>query len=355
MRRTLRFAAGWCCASLALAGCTSLAGRIAEPRTDHPMFSTAFRDTLENSNGITRASFVASGGNRLVYRVVPAADYRMHYAYTRHDRRAGFDFKVPNDPLRVERKGTVIFLHGWGDDHITMLPWALALARHGYVGILPDLRNHGESDRAPAGYGPREAQDVVDLIASLRQRGELQSPVYLFGVSYGATTAIFAAADPAAKVDGVIAMEPFVNAGKGIRGMIAAVRKMPASGIGGRLANAYARHAYGAPAVDHAIAAANARLNLDLDAIDIGALLRSGATCTLLLEGAHDGFFDPADLRAFANAPRVRYVELAEENHFSLPMRIDLLGEPLSSWLTQATQCPALPPPQEPIPQSATP
>jgi pimeloyl-ACP methyl ester carboxylesterase len=330
-----------------LTGCTSLAERIAEPHTDRQFGSIAVRDTLENANGIIRATMTARGGNRIAYRVVPSADYRMQYTYKRTANGANFDFKVPNHRAPVESKGTVIYLHGWGDDHNTMLIWALALARYGYTGILPDLRNHGESDRAPAGYGPREGQDVVDLIASLRQRGELQAPVYLFGVSYGATTAINAAADPTAKIDGVIAMEPFVNAGKGIRGMIAAMRKMPANVVGDQLTTTYMQRAYDAPEVDRAIAAADARLKLDLDSIDVSSLLRGGTTCTLVLEGTHDGVFDPADLRVFANAPRVRYLEFPNENHFTLPMRIDLLSEPLAGWLAQAAQCPSLPLPQE--------
>ena len=339
---------GLCCATAMLTGCTSLAERIAEPRTEH---SFAAFSAIEKNIGITHATMTARGGNRIVYRVVPAADYRMKYAFLRRANRMDFNFNLPNGPAPVQRRrGTLIFLHGWGDDHNTMLPWALALARHGYTGILPDLRNHGDSDRAPAGYGPREALDVIDLIASLRQRGELQAPVYLFGVSYGATIAVIAAADPAAKVDAVIAMEPFVNAGKGVRGMIAAVRKMPASGVGSRLMARYAQHAYDAPAIERAITAADASLKLDLDTIDIGSLLRSGSTCMLLLEGAHDGVFDPADLRAFANAPHVRYLELPEETHFTLPMRIDFLGEPLADWLTQVTQCPALQLPPEPAP-----
>ena len=78
MTKALCIAFGLFCAGAALTGCTSLAERIAEPRTDRPMFSPAFRNTLENNNGIVRATFVASGGNRLVYRVVPADDYRMH-------------------------------------------------------------------------------------------------------------------------------------------------------------------------------------------------------------------------------------------------------------------------------------
>ena len=75
-----------------------------------------------------------------------------------------------------------------------MMMWSLAMARYGYQGVLPDLRNFGASDRAPVGFGPREAEDIVDLLQELRSQGNLQSPVYLLGVSYGADVAINAAA-----------------------------------------------------------------------------------------------------------------------------------------------------------------
>jgi hypothetical protein len=59
-----------------------------------------------------------------------------------------------------------------------------------------------------------------------------------------------------------------------------------------------------------------------------------------LLQGGEDEFFDPASLRAFSNAPRVRYLEMPEETHLTLPLRIDLLAEPLARWLPRHAECP---------------
>lgn len=329
---------------IALAGCTSLATRITEPRTDSAM-SARLRASFDHSFaqlGVRTGSVDARGGNRIVYRSVPAADYHFEYVTKRTGGNFSFKFSLNPEtpPTPKPPVGTIVLLHGWEDDHSTMMLWALAMAKYGYLGIVPDLRNHGASDRAPAGFGTREALDIVDLLASLRARGALHEPVYLFGVSYGATTAVFADADPRADVQAVIAMEPFVNAGAAVRSVIASLRNVQAGTLKARLLRFLARHRYSARRVNHAIADADARLGLDLDAIDIGPVLRDGGDCTLVLHGGKDAFLDPARVRALADAPNVHYFEVPEENHFTLPARIDLLAGPLANWLRAADRCP---------------
>ncbi|MBS0194993.1 MAG: alpha/beta fold hydrolase [Proteobacteria bacterium] len=327
----------------ASSACASLADRIVQPPTQ-PMFKAGFRDQFEARNDIGRREFAARGGNRIVYRWVPAADYGMHYTFVREvngqHEQDRYQFDVSTHPQPVTAKGTVVFLHGWGDDHTVMMVWALALARHGYIGVLPDLRNYGQSDRAPASYGPREAQDVVDLLAMLRARGDIRGPTYLVGLSLGADVAVLAAADPDARVDGVIAMEPYVNAAAGIRAMIRFLRQR--AGSRGGLLSGLAVGGLDDAKIDAALTEADRRLGIDLASVDIGPALRATSTCTLLVQGAYDGIFDSAGLRAFADAPNVRNLELPRENHFSLAMRADWLGDVFAKWLGQTQAC-ALP------------
>src|SRR3546814_13009220 len=75
-----------------------------------------------------------------------------------------------------------VFLRGWGLDGSSMLPWGPALSELGYRGIMVDLRNHGRSSRAPAGFGARESRDIAALVEQLQVDGRLPPPVYLFGV-----------------------------------------------------------------------------------------------------------------------------------------------------------------------------
>src|SRR3546814_16045817 len=100
----------------------------------------------------------------------------------------------------------LVFLHGWGLDASRMLAWELGLSGLGYRGIMVDLRNHGRSSRAPAGFGARESRDIAALVEQLQVDGRLPPPVYLFGVSYGAATPLFA--DPLLRdrIAGIVAM-----------------------------------------------------------------------------------------------------------------------------------------------------
>ena len=324
--------------ALMASGCVSLVKEITQPHTQ----DSASRKTVERiereSLHLETQSMRARNRNRIAYRLLPAADYHLAYAYSRqpHSFKTNFSWK---EPTPVAARGSIVFLHGWAENHSMMLLWALAMARHGYQGVLPDLRNFGESDRAPVGFGPREAEDIVDLLRALQSHGHLQRPVYVFGVSYGATVAINAASQAPELVDGVVAMEPFVDAESAIRGFVADVRE-PSHGLKGQLFSAYARHAFDDARVDAAIVESGRRLDLDLRNTGIAAPLRDNRVCTLLLQGGEDEFFQPQALRAFSDAPRVRYLEMPGETHLTLPLRIDLLAEPLSRWLPQARDCP---------------
>lgn len=321
-------------AALLASGCVSLVREITQPQTPDSRARRLVHG-IERDGLQLEAQFVRTHeGNRIAYRVLPAADYHLAYAYSRqpHSFKANFSWK---EPTPVATRGTIVLLHGWAEDHGMMLPWALAMARHGYRGVLPDLRNFGESERAPVGFGPREAEDIVDLLRALRAQGKLQSPVYLLGVSYGADVAIHAATMAPDLIEGVVAMEPFVDAASAIRGFVADARK-PTHGFKGRLLSAYARHAFDDARVDKAIAESGKRLNINLHDTGIAAPLRDSHACTLLLQGGKDEFLDPAALRAISNAPRVRYLEMPEETHLTLPLRLDWLGQPLADWIADA-------------------
>src|SRR3546814_12424166 len=92
-----------------------------------------------------------------------------------------------------------------------MLPWALALSELGYQGITVDLRNHGRSSRAPAGFGARESRDIPAPVEQLQADGRLPPPVYLFGVPYGAATALFAQPLLRESIAGIVARESYAN------------------------------------------------------------------------------------------------------------------------------------------------
>ncbi len=310
---------------------------------------------------LERAAWRTPEGIRLAYRKVPVATRHASY---RLQRTAGggstFAFKVRpqrTDDAPPPRRGTIVYLHGWNMDADTMLPWALVLAERGYAGLAVDLRNHGDSSRAPAGFGPREAGDVVALLDHLRVRGELAAPVYIFGVSYGAATALFAEPALRGRIAGIVAMEPYANAADAVRTLVPGMLAQPVGGVGDRLFAHWARRHYDEEAIERAIAVADRKLDLDLAAIDLHAPLAASRTCTLLLHGARDRLIPVAAARSLAEAaPAVRYRELPDETHLTLPLRIDWLATPLVAWMqaTAAGGCPPLDLPPDPLSATAT-
>lgn len=333
------------CALLATTGCTSLAERIAIPRSNAVLSdeqADMFRDV-----GITRDATAVSPGVTLSWWRVPPASRDVEYTFERTRGGASFSMAVPNigdDAAPLPARGTVVYLHGWNMDATTMLLWALVLADHGYRGVAVDLRGHGASTDAPLGFGSREAGDIARLLERL-DTATLTPPVYLFGVSYGAATALLAEPSVRDRVAGIIAIAPYANAADGIRGAVAGMLDDRGTGIGSRLRHALMRLRHGGEDIDRAIAEAAALLDLDLSGIDVVDVVARTRTCTLLLHGAKDDLVPVDASRRLAAASRlVRYREFSDETHVSLPMRIDLLGDPIVTWLdaVAAGDCPAL-------------
>jgi pimeloyl-ACP methyl ester carboxylesterase len=337
----------------AASGCISLTGMIAEPRSEQ-VLDPALTARMLHEAGITRHAVTTPDGVRISYLEVPAADRGFDFAFRRsidgHEVTSSFESHNAHALRALPTRGTVLLLHGWSLDATSMVTWGEALAGHGYRGIAIDLRNFGDSARAPAGFGPREAGDVAAVLDTLQARGEAPAPVFLFGVSYGAATALFAEPALRGRIAGIIAMDPFGNAADAIRGMARNERTAPAHGFA-RLARSWARWRYDDDAVEQAIAQADARLQLDLAAIDTSPVLAASRTCTVLLHGARDRMIPVAAARRLAGmAPRAHYTELPDEDHLTLPVRIDWLAAPLIDWMDAAGkgECNALSLPPDP-------
>ncbi|MFC6841174.1 alpha/beta hydrolase family protein [Xanthomonas theicola] len=329
------------CASLCLAACssTSLSDRLVAPGGVSPLMDEeriqGLLATLPNHSG----HVLVPGGIPIFWRAIDPGDYRMRYRYEHAGReRADFamDVAAPQPHTFRAPRGTVVLLHGWMMDGDSLLPWSLDLAQAGYRSISIDLRNHGRSGGGPAGYGTRESDDVIAVIRALRARGEVQGPLYLFGVSYGAATALFAAQKLGGDVDGVVAMESFANAGRGIRDMIPHMLASRPQGWMASAAMDLARWRYAGQNLDAVIANANQRLALNLDQIDVTAAARAAPACLLLLHGSADQHIPVAHGRLLAlDAPRAHYLEMPGENHLSLPMRLDLLAPTVEDWFAE--------------------
>lgn len=346
------------CACLWLAACsptasTSLSERLVSPGGASPLLDQAHIAatiaTLPNRSGtVTSREDV-----RIFWRAFDPGDYGLHYRYARPSHEGGgpMDMDLRLQPTRpfhaTQPRGTIVLLHGWMMSGDAMLPWSLQLAQSGYRVVTIDLRNHGHSGSGAAGYGTVESDEVIDVINALRQRGEVQGPLYLFGVSYGAATALFTAEKLGPQVTGVVAMESFANAGDAIRSMIPHLLASQPHGWQAQAIASYARWRYADQDLDQVIAAASDRLGMDLDKVDVARAIGDTRACVLVLHGDQDAHVPVDQGRRLArSSARVHYIEMRGEDHITLPMRIDLLGGVINDWLagdaaSPAGMCPA--------------
>lgn len=352
-------------AGLWLAACSSLTSSAASTSLSDRLVAPGGVSTLLDAARIAEA--VAAVPNRhgfvtgragvpLFWRAFDPGRYGLRYRYLpQHHENGepldtGLQLSVPHPFKAQAPRGTVVLLHGWMMNGDSMLPWSLQLAESGYRVITIDLRNHGHSGVGPSGYGTFESDDVVDVIAALRARGEVTGPLYLFGVSYGAATALFTADKLGDQVTGVVAMESFANAGDAIRSMIPHLMSLQPTAWKAQAMAAYGRWRYGGQDIDKVIAAASQRLDLDLDGVDVTRAVADTRACVLLLHGEQDAHVPVGQGRRIAAASdRVHYIELRGEDHISLPLRLDLLGGVVDDWLAHddhaggASPAPVLP------------
>jgi len=105
-------------------------------------------------------------------------------------------------------RGTVVLLHSLLVSKARLLRLARSLADMGYDAVLPDLRAHGRSGGKHITFGAKEKHDVKAIVDTLLGRGAIAQPLYVFGQSMGAATAIlYAAIDPRCRA--VAAVAPY--------------------------------------------------------------------------------------------------------------------------------------------------
>lgn len=320
----------------------ALAGHLVAPGGTSPLLPSGPIDAALARLPDRSGHVSTRAGVDVFWRAIDPGDYGLRMSWPAGQSAAdGFpdlQFNVPAGQPPAPR-GTVVLLHGWMMHGDSMLPWALRLGEAGYRTISIDLRNHGRSGEAPAGYGTREAADVVDVVVALRERGEIAGPLHVLGVSYGAATAIFAGADPRLNARRIVALESFSVAGTAIRDMVPYMLTEAPAPPSGWLARQWMDWRLDADVLDAAVAQAGRRLELPLDEVDVGAAL-ARVPCPLLIHGDGDRHVPVGHGRALAAAaPHARYLEIPGEDHLSLPMRLDLLTPVIVEWLEQPA-CP---------------
>jgi pimeloyl-ACP methyl ester carboxylesterase len=325
--------------------------RLVEPPPVDAREQQALGELLRSSGAEPDTQRLASG-LLLGYAVLEPNDYGASLDF----RNEGAQFSVrfrsrqPDGPPEAAA-GTVVVLHGWGMDSRLLLPWAMDVAQHGQRALLVDLRNHGRSGRAPAGYGTHEGEDVAELLRALRAQGLIEGPLHLVGISYGAVSAAHAARTLGREVDSLLLLAPFANAAEGAASAVRGLLDMPASGLR-RMWWAWARRYYTDARIARAVERAGSRLELDLAGLELAPVLQAVPACRLLVHGAVDRLIPVQQARRLAaEVPDLAYWELPDDGHFSLPARVGWLGPPLHAWMQGAAASCRLPVlPEDPAP-----
>jgi pimeloyl-ACP methyl ester carboxylesterase len=113
-------------------------------------------------------------------------------------------------------RGTVILAHGIDGNASDMLPRAWFLARDHYNTLVVDLRAHGQSRGNYATPGYLEARDILGSLSYLRHGRNQSGPIVVFGHSYGAVAALYAASKTP-DITAVIADGAFISFEKMMR------------------------------------------------------------------------------------------------------------------------------------------
>jgi pimeloyl-ACP methyl ester carboxylesterase len=230
-----------------------------------------------------------------------------------------------NDPTHgTGPKGTILCLHGFNGNHHNVDHQAKALQKAGYRAIQIDLRGHGLSTGDHISYGIQDAYDLADLTSYLQQHDLCGPTVGVFGISYGAATAIlYAAHDP--RVTAVVAVAPFATLRQ--EASYFGRRLVPIPGL--FLSDADYNHLLD-------VMGKNGRFNPD-DASPLAAITQTRAHIRLFA-GTDDQIVNPDSSRqlAAANPDRTLLTLFPGKGHYDLCLDFaGTLRPPTQAWFDQ--------------------
>lgn len=241
---------------------------------------------------------------------------------------------------------TIVAIHTAGQSGVQYRHAAPALAARGHRVVVPDLPGHGRSEPVPG----RPVDDLgwyarwcADLLQALEIDG-----AWLLGCSIGGAIALDVATRPAARVGGVIALNPSGVLG-GADGWVPRSPLLEDAGSPSMRERTYlgtvdACGTAAAPALVETIARMHCREDWHVTVCDIhgafthdiGSALGTITCPVILTAGDADYFVPPHRVRRIADLlPRARFEVLAGIGHYPIEEVADL-GALVDGWIRDA-------------------
>jgi dipeptidyl aminopeptidase/acylaminoacyl peptidase len=171
----------------------------------------------------------------------------------------------------------VVLLHGVTDNRLGMAGYGEFLLQHGYSVLLPDARDHGESEGHLASYGLREGEDVHKWVDWIYQKHP-PNCVYGLGESMGAAILLQSLASEK-RFCAVVAESSFADFREGAYDRVSHYTGS-ATTIGARTLLR--------PAIEIGVMYARLRYGLNLTTVSPRQAVADSATPVLLIHGAID-------------------------------------------------------------------
>ncbi|UQS83044.1 alpha/beta hydrolase [Bombilactobacillus thymidiniphilus] len=104
---------------------------------------------------------------------------------------AALKLKARYYPATKKTAKTMVLVHGYGDNSLTLGPYIKMYHQAGYNVLAPDNRSFGRSEGQYIGYGWQDRNDLQTWIQQVIQHNGKNSQIGLFGVSMGASTVMY--------------------------------------------------------------------------------------------------------------------------------------------------------------------
>ncbi|MEO8427347.1 MAG: alpha/beta hydrolase [Verrucomicrobiota bacterium] len=231
-----------------------------------------------------------------------------------------FGFKPPRRPQPITPKGTILLLHGYMLSKETMLHWALDLAEAGYRAILVDLRGHGKSTGKWITYGAHEADDLVQVLNDLEQRGALSGKLGVLGVSYGASLALKLASRDQ-RIEAIVGLQPFSSA----RDAVVEFGRANLHWLNMFISDA---------SLARALHKAEMLADFSWEQTDVCATIQKVHAPILLFHGMKDTWIAPRNSQTIQTRANIgcRLVLLEQDNHITLAARLKPIDCEVIEW-----------------------